>query len=53
MNHFLNIGGIWILYDAFVLNLDPQSGLIFLILPVLQLFFVGVGYALKTFLKRV
>jgi len=49
----ISFGGIWILYDAFVLHLDPQSGLVFLILPVLQLFLVGIGYALNTFFEAI
>lgn len=49
---FISLGGIWILYDAFLLNLDPQSGLVFLILPVLQLIVVAVAFALLAVLNR-
>jgi len=48
----ISFGGIWILYDAFTVNLDPQSGLIFLFLPVLQLIIVSITFALIMFLNR-
>lgn len=47
----ISFGGIWILYDAFNVNLDPQGGLIFLFLPVLQLIIVSISFALVTFLN--
>jgi hypothetical protein len=49
----ITAGGIWMLYDAFVQHLDPQSGLVFLFLPVLQLIFVGVSFALIQILNRI
>jgi hypothetical protein len=48
----ISVGGFWIVYDAFVLHLDPQSGLVFLVLPVLQLIVVAVAYALNVLLSR-
>jgi len=47
----ISFGGFWILYDAFVLNLDPQSGLVFLILPFLQLIVVSIGFGLIQLLR--
>jgi hypothetical protein len=48
----ISFGGIWVLYDAFVVNLDPQSGLIFLFLPVLQLFIVAIGFVFNILFNR-
>lgn len=48
----ISSGGIWILYDAFVINLDPQSGLIFIFLPILQLIIAAVGFLAGILLNR-
>jgi hypothetical protein len=48
----ISFGGIWILYDAFVIHLDPQSGLIFLFLPILQLLCISAGYAITVLQTR-
>lgn len=48
----ISFGGIWLLYDAFVINLDPQSGLIFIFLPILQLICISSGYAITVLLNQ-
>ena len=44
----LSLGGLVLLYQAFVTNLDPQSGLAFLFLPAYELIAAAIGLALAS-----
>lgn len=44
-------GGFYILWQSFVTHLDPQSGLVFVFLPVYQLFVVSIGTGAARIMK--
>jgi len=44
--------GIWALINAFVIHLDPQSGLVFVFLPVWQWAAVGLAAGVSVWLGR-
>jgi hypothetical protein len=45
--------GIYILIEAFIINLDPQSGLIFIFLPFFQSVIAAIGIGIVLLIKVV
>jgi hypothetical protein len=44
-------GGLYILVEAFITHLDPQSGIIFIFLPFLQCVVVAIGTGLVLLIR--
>ncbi len=44
--------GVFIYIDAFFVHLDPQSGLVFIFVPLYQLILAGIMFAIALFSSR-
>ncbi len=45
-------GGFGLLWDAFVTHVDPQSGLVFVVLPPVQFVVAGLGIGVAAVIKE-